>query len=126
MIGQTLGKIFIIFNENQFRFGMELIDMFLSKYNEIRKFLGKTNKEMLVMDLTFTIKNDESYPEKLLILLNELIVMYNNVIKNLEEDAKIEKKEISHNLEILKGYVSVIVDLLVGLINYERGLNKFR
>lgn len=126
MIGKTLGKIFTIFNENQYRLGMELIDMFLTRYNEIRKNLGKINKEVLVMDLTFTLKVDESYPEKLLLLLDEFITVYNLVVKNLEDDAKLVKKEIYHELEVLRGYVSVISDLLIGLINHEQDLNKFR
>lgn len=126
MIGKTLGKIFTVFNENQYRLGMELIDMFLTKYNEIRKSLGKSSKELLVMDLTFTLMADVNYPEKLLLLLDEFITVYNFIVKDLEEDSKLEKKDIYHELEVLKGYVSVISDLLIGLINYEQSLNKFR
>lgn len=125
-LGKTLGKVFIVFNENDMRTGLELIDMFIQRYNQVLKKLGKVYKEMLYADLTFTLNQDENYSEKLLLIINEVIVEYNSSVKKLEEDAKLMKKEISHDLEILKGYISVIVDMLIGLINHEIDLDKFR
>lgn len=125
-LGKTLGKVFVVFNENGNRTGLELVDLFLNRYNKILQKLGKSYKELLVMDLTYTLRQDRDYSEKILLLLDELVIVYNSCVKKLEEDAKLLKKEISHEIEILKGYIYVIVDMLVSLASYEIELNKFR
>lgn len=125
-LGKVLGKVFVIFNENEMRTGLELIDMFLRRYNYVLKKLGKVHKEMLYADLTFSIDRDENYTERVLLIINEVLVEYNSAVRSIEDEAKLMKKEITSELEILKGYISVIIDMLISLINREVDLDKFR
>lgn len=124
-LGKVLGKVFVIFNENGMRTGLELIDMFLRRYNYVLKKLGKTHKEMLYVDLTFSIDRDENYAERVFLIINEVLREYNSVIKSIKDETKLMKKDVSSELEILKGYISVIIDILISLINQEVDLDRF-